>query len=100
MSDRMTDERLAELDDWTIASARPQRELVDALVAERGRVLRLEAALTDLASAHELVGLIAARHVLAVHASPVQVTADVATIDGGLGSLIRARDVLAEGTTT
>ena len=65
-----------------------------------GRVVRLEAALTDLAAAHELVGLIAARHVLTVHASPVKVTADVATIDEGLAVLARAEAVLAEGATT
>ena len=48
MSDRMTDERLARFKAWTLPAWSTRRELVDALVAERGRVVRLEAALTDL----------------------------------------------------
>ena len=87
MSDRMTDERLAELGalliprDWPPYRVPPVDELHRALVAERGRVVRLEAALTDI---------------LNVQGFPASTRLPPALMD----AVGHAKAVLAEGATT
>ena len=76
MSDRMTDERLATFNGLGAS------ELLDALVAERARVVRLETALTDLARD--------AQHLALVAGWPKAVANQPRA---------RARAVLAEGAT-
>ena len=86
MSDRMTDERLAKLgtalvrtrESTGLAWLTDAQELHAALVAERGRVVRLEAALTNLIDAHGMI-------------FPSQPTI--------VAALKRAAAVLAEGAT-
>ena len=71
MSDRMTDERLATFNGLGAS------ELLDALVAERARVVRLETALTDLYVAFGLHAVGPKRHAAVDHA--VAVLAEGAT---------------------
>ena len=86
MSERMTDERLAEIE-RTLEATVPtpyasRRELHAALVAERGRVVRLEAALTDLTRDAQLLALASGWPKAEANKS-----------------LTRAKAVLAEGAT-
>ena len=97
MSDRMTDERLAELDkrltELDKFLVQPfHRELLDALGAERAeverleaRVVRLEAALTDLTK-------------YALH--PGELVPTPLRIERFYAALDKAAAVLAEGATT
>ena len=87
MSDRMTDERLAELD-RVLHDTHPNPaalELAAALIAERGRVVRLEAALTDLRE-------------YALH--PGELVPTSLRIERFYAALDEAAAVLAEGATT
>ena len=98
MSDRMTDERLAHLYKTGQGSVIASRELRRALVAERneverleGRVVQLEAALTDLTrEAQGTIDIDAQGTILALTQIPPRLA----------NALDKAVAVLAEGATT